>query len=1667
MYIARFKNYKTKASAKFIYFSGSEVKYTDIEQIHSVGHDRSYIQDFRSTELLNTPVEEVFIKKNTEEKIMKPIELEFPDIKTFINFLGLNEYFPDKMQVRHVMTIQRSVKAITFEEIALMFVRNIIMNNLNGRDKLVQENLRKKFSSETSFNSSDELFENIKVISRSLNREINPLDLTIAVFKCASPILIHVLASKFFSCQLAMPFAFPKYCDEEITLSLIPLKSVVIECRTKEESIHKVSLECPCHVVSFVRFGYLSVSKSKLVNEILNDQYHSTFFDRDCPLGSSSRYISDGLIEAAWYLPSKKSFLSCVATFLNLRGDAHRFQEQLRIISNISSVLVILIELNNLDENIIPSNLVSLLDNVKLHGIIIAIDAKNNNENDLYRKCKALIVRIQKYKVAIKFCILEMNGQMRSRADIKEEIRECILKMVDTKPLSSISERLISSNLKIKEDIGYYQDVQQHVQVLWEIFPDTCAHVKQQVIPVQGKHWEAWSKKLKKFQNSSQYKSQKDAGTIQKDMIDERQKQLELCKKINPFMKTFIHYLWQFSENENKCHVFVILLKSLLDERSRKTLPTFQLQYLADWKEMMLAKQQQKEQSNIDQLLTKVKSSERNLFEASFGFEHLCRELGQIFEASSECETKHKKLKEFETVLPKLAVRLLLMGQPFELMDGDVANVPLLWMKAVFRELKQSLGDKKLLTLSVLGIQSSGKSTLLNTMFGLKFAVSAGRCTRGVYVQLMPVESGAFPFDFILVVDTEGLRALELADLKYSRDNELATFVVGLGDITIVNIKGENTTEVQDVLQIVVHAFLRLKLANKKSSLKKRCIFAHQNVPAQDANEKMRHGRQKIIEILDKMTEEAATQEQISDIKTFNDVIQVDIEKDVWYFSDLWRGDPPMAPANPGYSETVASALGAITNRLIVERETYLTITDTVTRIEDLWQGILTDDFVFNFRNCLEVKAFNNMERQFQSLTWEIEQKVREFIKAEAKISLMTCNRPEDFNTQIPKIFLQLSNMVNNDLHVGTTKLDLFIENNCLKEIMIQWQKNKHRKFVVFGEELITQAQMDIFNMKEEMKIEKIRMTDKREHECEINRQAQQLAVSMKGTFPKQNVIEQAFNEMWKGWISQFDTKAIQHGLSIKEQIQISIHNRFPTDVAYLMAIDQSWLVYQTPYQTITKLENVYSKNSISTEHFYYTDYMKKNLKIDEFKNQVIEVVNVIFRKIDSKLSKLHVQDIKFNILYVKEILEIINDAFEEHNEHKNNSYQFNLTNVCRASVCTHVKNYLVIFFENLDKKYNAKHSPKAVMEEYKGTVWKLFTNTVHSKTADVIAVGFFREALIKEIDKNVSGLMPIDVQCYILSMFPFRKFGLIKDILTKITEKDFSEMKSYIQDPLEYSTKWITDITNKYIFEDRENGSTKYASLAITRIEYLFVEIAKAITDASEVCEKTNCKTISKWIDNFVRNVNNNKFPISNDTMVHVKSRSDTNVDSFIEMLNQELEDIKIEVVTLFENRTKENVLWDENPIPKIMLKLWGCSENCMFCKEPCINTDKDHVELGYDHECLQHRPQGIGGYTWSNTTKLCEEFCNNLVGSEQSYSWNAGKYNEERRKYKDYKKHFPDWNIPHSHDKSQYWMWIMCKYKYQFAQMYSKEQPDIPENWPLITKAQAIESLSVYMAD
>uniref|UniRef100_A0A672LY85 VLIG-type G domain-containing protein n=1 Tax=Sinocyclocheilus grahami TaxID=75366 RepID=A0A672LY85_SINGR len=406
-------------------------------------------------------------------------------------------------------------------------------------------------------------------------------------------------------------------------------------------------------------------------------------------------------------------------------------------------------------------------------------------------------------------------------------------------------------------------------QIMNSLKKKHLTEIKESFMPHQGKLWHQWSQKNKELHRPRVEEKDIDISRKQSEMKKIREQQHE--SDISEFVKLFIKEMNTDAEHEKM--FFIKWLRILLDE-------------------------------HISTKQTELEKISEELQAATFCVEHIMREIGQIYESCSSVKKNKKDLQIHFSSLPSLAAEMMISGFPLELMDGDAAHVPLIWISAVLDELIQKLGDQRVFVLSVVGTQSSGKSTMLNAMFGLQFAVSAGRCTRGAFMQLVRVSDEMktqMNFDYILVVDTEGLGALELSgrSTRY-HDNELATFVVGIGNLTLINIYGENPSEMQDILQIVAQAFIRMK----KVRLNPSCVFVHQNVSDVTAGEKNMEGRRRLQETLDEMTKLAA-KEEVCDAGCFSDVIRFDVQNDVKYFAQLWEGSPPMAPPNPNYCENI------------------------------------------------------------------------------------------------------------------------------------------------------------------------------------------------------------------------------------------------------------------------------------------------------------------------------------------------------------------------------------------------------------------------------------------------------------------------------------------------------------------------------------------------------------------------------------------------------------------------------------------------------------------------------------------------------------------------------------------------------------------------------------------
>ena len=202
---------------------------------------------------------------------------------------------------------------------------------------------------------------------------------------------------------------------------------------------------------------------------------------------------------------------------------------------------------------------------------------------------------------------------------------------------------------------------------------------------------------------------------------------------------------------------------------------------------------------------------------------------------------------EYTEKLSRSLCLLVKTGEPFELIDGDnlvffskELNSMLRYFHVeqtgLVKQFNDINPDNKIteapLVVSIIGPQSSGKSTLLNYLFGCKFITSAGRCTRGVYGSLLELNKPVNNSKFMLLLDTEGVIAAERTHISTSSsihfDRSLVLFCLSVSNIVIINLKGELDNEIHELMRICAHSLNHLKI--HKTNMPKIIFVLNQNV---------------------------------------------------------------------------------------------------------------------------------------------------------------------------------------------------------------------------------------------------------------------------------------------------------------------------------------------------------------------------------------------------------------------------------------------------------------------------------------------------------------------------------------------------------------------------------------------------------------------------------------------------------------------------------------------------------------------------------------------------------------------------------------------------------------------------------------------------------------------
>ena len=485
----------------------------------------------------------------------------------------------------------------------------------------------------------------------------------------------------------------------------------------------------------------------------------------------------------------------------------------------------------------------------------------------------------------------------------------------------------------------------------------------------------------------------------------------EIQHPISDTFKYFLQCLISLEKDDRK--YFLQSLKLGLNDRS--------VQYLEPLYQKYAQCRLEDDSEEKDQKLQEI---DKQLNHGSLGLEHFFREMAVVHDYlwALERRVRSANFSKVKRLLKTAMAEVFMDGTAIEIMDEDAVTVPVKWISSVLHKVQKSLNKAtnspskitkslskttessrkttKLFKISVLGAQSCGKSTLLNTVFGLNFPVSSGRCTRGAYMQLVKVDGELEKIlgcDYVLVIDSEGLMSRAFSN-RSDYDNELSTFVIGLSDLTLVIIKGEGN-EMQDVLPLAIHVFLRMKLVGEHQA----CHFVHQNMGAVDAMSKVATEIDAFVRDLNMKTLAAATDaKRSSQYRKFTDILRYDPNKDNIYVPGLWDGTPPMGKTNAEYSATMQTLKIHILNFIMdmqKKKKPMSKMEDFTKRLHELWEAIKLENFVFSFKNVLAFEAHKKLTWEFDEEQWEMKCEVWEKTKQEkTAITKEVNNTSNDIN---------------------------------------------------------------------------------------------------------------------------------------------------------------------------------------------------------------------------------------------------------------------------------------------------------------------------------------------------------------------------------------------------------------------------------------------------------------------------------------------------------------------------------------------------------------------------------------------------------------------------------------------------------------------------------------------
>ena len=731
--------------------------------------------------------------------------------------------------------------------------------------------------------------------------------------------------------------------------------------------------------------------------------------------------------------------------------------------------------------------------------------------------------------------------------------------------------------------------------------------------------------------------------------------------------------------------------------------------------------------------------------------------------------------------------------------------------------------------------------------------------------------------------------------------------------------------------------------------------------------------------------------------------------------------------------------------------ETYLQLSISHFRknVGILWKAMLKENFIFSFRNTIEVRAYTSLDRKHFQVFVNLMVIGMKQLEKQIQVALRRCTTRDERKQKWEKNQKEIHERAEKIKEKMQKEIATFIETNEDKAILEEWREFVNNRITQRKEmqvlALINICRATFSYLQNQQDVEEKKQT----YKDELLEKAQRFMTDEHSTDKTER--KQIFDQKWKQWTNEIPC-CLESKLDINNEMVKVLVNTDPTlnteMKEKLRQQSSSILNFKDilPDIDITKL---HAKFSSPEKHCIEEEKEKRVTEAKKLRDiVVIAGHNFVKQKSQSPVKvKCTPNDIKE--LYHK-VTTIITDKT------KSSSFTFDKCLTC---------DILLYIFANVYTTYNEIEENYIKTRDIRGALERnlrpeletYFFSICDKMEVDVLAANSIAHVLQAPITSDLNRTMGPAVTGELLkNKIYMSKSSFHANVLIQLGEEgNFKSYIPYLKNPVTFLREKLTESIINYCLK-QETSSVN--ALIRRQVEAIKGELFAAFDKASELTRTSRGK-LTFWIQRFVENcrtleIKKNMFAVA---AIYEDLQ---NIDVFEKKLRGEVEEFLESLIQCGVN--EENIKeWKPSPHDDLLASMFDCECCCPFCCALCDQTVKDHAG---NHSTRIHRPKGLTGYKIIDTEKLVHRICTADVAGNAKFKNSDTSW--ELHPYKDYQTvndYYKSWTIPPdpSFEASTYWQWFMATFSKELAEHYKVKEPDIPSVWKNRTFNEAKDQL------